>query len=365
MNKKDYIQYLHDTSDVVSPHLSALVETYRSIDRDLYDILLHFTRRRINKPLLKPALVRVCYELFSERSWKEIIPVCAAFEMVNISSYQANSAFDSKLDILSDADKDSQFIAAMLSRELAHNAIRELESRPPGRRLESLQQCISDANKWIYVAQHYDLNLLTVENLGVYADEAYYLQEYAKRCFYGSGVFSGLCAFAGGLLAGAGADDLQALKAFGESYGVALHVINDIGDYIPPSPGGQIRRDYQDQFSDLRNGRLTLPLYHVLTHASRSDKRELRTLMGNAHIDGVAMTRILEMLDEYQSIVFATRFAQQHMQVAKRHLGCRGRPFPRAVLGVMTSVSRSNKYFWAWRRWVARNKLRKQEVSHA
>lgn len=364
MNKPDYIQYLQDTSDLVSPHLSALVETYRAIDRDLYDILLHFTRRRINKPLLKPALVRVCFELFSERSWQEIVPACAAFEMVNISSYQANSAFDSKLNILSEADKDSQFIAAMLSRELAQDAIRELELFAPAGRLESLQQCISHANKWIYVAQHFDLNLLTVENLDVYADEAYYLQEYTKRCFYGSGVFSGLCAFAGGLLAGASAGNLQALKAFGEAYGLALHVINDIGDYIPPTPGGHIRRDYQEQFSDLRNGRLTLPLYHVLTHASRSDKAELRTLMDNAHINGVAMTRILELLDEYQSIVFARRFAQQHMQVAKGHLGCRGRPFPRAVLGVMTSVSRSNKYYWAWRRWIKGHVPCKGVASH-
>ena len=365
MKKQDYIQYLQDTSDLVSPRLSALVEPYRDIDHDLYDILLHFMRRRINKPLLKPALVRVCFELFSERSWEDIVPACAAFEMVNISSYQANSAFDSKLNILSDADKDSQFIAAMLSRELAHDAICDLKSIAPIGRLESLQQCISDANKWIYVAQHYDLNLLTVANLGAYEDEAYYLQEYTKRCFYGSGVFSGLCALAGGVLAGASDDDQQALKAFGEAYGLALHVINDLGDYIPPTPCGQIGRAYQDQFSDLRNGRLTLPLYHLLTHASSSDKSELRSLMDNARFDNVAMHRILQLLDEYQSIAFTKRFAHQHMEIAKGHLRRRGRSIARAVLGAMTSVSRSNKYYWAWHQWVASNRARERESCHA
>ncbi len=262
MDRKEYFNYLKDTSKLVLPYIEEQLELVCKNEPELKDVFLVFYKKRFSANLLKPTLFRLSYEICGGDKFKNIIPIAAAFEVLNISSYQANSSFDNKMGVLTKEEKDSQFIAAMISREISINLINESKNDIKESTLNDINNCISRSNHYIYKAQHYDLNLLTVNRIDKYVKYEEYLSKYIDRCYLGSGFFSGQCALGGAIVAKADENLQNKLMEFAELYGTALHILNDLADYYP----GEERRTklYQDDFSDFNNGRLTLPLYLLL-----------------------------------------------------------------------------------------------------
>ena len=266
MDRRKYIDYLNETSRMVMPIIVASVEKIVSDIPELEKHLILLLKHRIGKPLLKPTLFRLAFEVCGGKDFESYLPFAAACEMLNISSYQANSSFDNKFGILSNEDKDGQVMAAMITRELASKLTYSLSDKNVGeKKVIELANCISTSNLFIYKAQHYDLNLLSFSNQRMFEsyikDRNLFLCDYYKRCFFGSGIFSGQVALAGAIAANANESHRTALKNFGEIYGTALHKINDLGDFLPGEE--QFGRLYQDFFCDIRNGRLTLPVYEL------------------------------------------------------------------------------------------------------
>ncbi len=339
MTKQDYIDYLNDTALNVYPYIHELIKEHTWQDRGLYEIIMKIVERRKNKPLLKPALLRASFELCGGSNWKDIIPVCAAFELINISSYQANASFDNKFGTLIRQQRDSNFIAAMCTRELAQKCIMYVREIYDTSIINWLYDAISESNSNIYVAQHYDLNLLNTGNYHFYLDEDRFIEDYRKRCYYGSGIFTGRCAAAGAILTTQNVENVEKLKDFGELYGTGLHMINDLGDYVPNSAS---LKDYQDQFSDILNGRLTLPLYYlmkaesdyihsVLTkmEISKDDQIKLSSLLNTSGI----VSKVKESVNEYM------KKAMQHIDVFQGFNGY-------DLLCIMNSICKSNKYYY-------------------
>lgn len=343
MDKQRYVDYLNETSEKVSPFIQDVLQPYANLDRQLYEGIMFFVERRLHRQMLKPALLRAAYELCGGKEWEKITPACAAFEFINISSYQANATFDNKLGILTKKQQDTQFIAAMSTREVAEDCVRAMRGAFDDSLLARISDCMSISNKYIYIAQHWDINLLTVANADRYENYDYFLAEYAKRCHFGSGVFSGQCAYAGGLLAGASKNELDALKSFGEAFGTALHMINDLGDFIPPVDTGHQIRDYQDYFSDMRNGRLTLPVYLLRQHAALGD-----SLAQEALAKAKANPSTFE---DMRRVILQTAIHLRIVELAKTKVleaiatveWARGVP-SYGLLRAMLSVVESNKY---------------------
>jgi geranylgeranyl pyrophosphate synthase len=350
MDKQKYIDYLNDTSAQVSPFILEILQQYAELDAELYDGIMFLVSRRLGKPLLKPALLRATYELCGGKDWENIIPACAAFELINISSYQANSAFDNKLGVLTKNQKDTQFIASMATREVAEECLAFMHGTFDRDMLANVADCLSLSNKYIYTAQHWDINLLTLANKERYATPDYFIQEYTKRCHYGSGVFTGQCAYSGALLAGADTTDLEAMRRFGESYGTALHMINDLGDYVPGDPDGMHTRDYQDQYSDLRNRRLTLPLFLLLRKLSDGSEYRMAERITAAEVQKDDLLEVTRMLIRHGIGGEIRREVSGHIKQARDQL----RPFSknpaRWRLKLMLSIGRSNKYYGLLRR---------------
>jgi hypothetical protein len=101
MDKNIYFSHMRETTEKVFPVIIRYAEKIREINYDLYKTVMFFIDKRRQKLLLKPFLLRLSYEICGGNEWEEIIPACAAFELLNISSYQANSSFDNKVGILS------------------------------------------------------------------------------------------------------------------------------------------------------------------------------------------------------------------------------------------------------------------------
>ncbi len=344
MDRKEYINYLTETSDMVMPIiLDVMSESSLNIP-DLDDLLSFLSRMRMNRPLLKPTLFRLSYEACGGKDFEKFLPFAAACELLNISSYQANASFDNKLGVLSKKEKDNQVIAAMISRELAS----QLASRLKRNDIDSgvineLCICLTISNLYIYKAQHYDLNVLSVSNQPMFekyiSDRDLFLQDYHTRCYYGSGIFSGQVALAGAIAAGADEKYKNSLREFGEIYGTALHKINDLGDFLPGDERNG--KQYQDYFCDFKNERLTLPVYELYTRYQEVYSK-MKCLLNEEEPNYADVHGLFVSLDVVDTV---KKIAKGAYVAAKKSI--ENIPLSEHKRGLlsMLSVLKSNKYY--------------------
>lgn len=313
--------------------------------------VMFFVRRRLLRPLLKPALMRFAFELCGGRDWIRILPACTAFELLNISSYQANSAFDEKLGVLNRDDKDAQFIASMLSREAAFLSTDILLKHFPSHLVAKVHLAISEVNRFVYVAQHYDLHRLTSARYPSYLNEQAYIHEYRLRCLYGSGMFNGLCASVGALLAGACENSINSMKEFGIHFGSALQIVNDLGDLVPPDEALLCERFFQDHGSDFKNGRLTYPIYLLIKELGIQAYNNTRLSLDNDNMHNDIMYTIASALLDTDIINVVRDEINMHAKKAKSCLANHNSSPNKSYLLTMLSGLLSNKYFTAFRKY--------------
>lgn len=343
MERDKYFKYLADTSSLVIPLIKEQVELVCKNEVELKEILMLFYEKRFNNLLLKPALFRISYEICGGENFEKILPIAAAFEVLNISSYQANSSFDNKIGVLSKEEKDSQFIAAMISREISDKLINQCVGLVDHSILNEIKSCISKSNIFIYKAQHYDLNLLSKARIDYFNSYTKYLSFYTERCYLGSGVFSGQCSLAGAIAAKGHEKEKQALVQFAESYGTALHIINDLADFFP----GEERRSklYQDDFSDFKNGRLTLPLFLLLTSPKTKFLSEIIGLANKNEFTATDFSEIQKIIIE-NGIADSSKILVKELFIdAKKHLEIFEETYAKHLLLALLSVLESNKFY--------------------
>ena len=97
------------------------------------------------------------------------------------------------------------------------------------------------------------------------------------------------CATCCGALAAGGTPlEVEALGRFGEYFGMAYQVNDDLDDLLG-----------KDQISrDLRNGNVTLPLLHVYQHGNGAAKELVKRNFGNRNVTLAAMEEVRERMEE-------------------------------------------------------------------
>jgi geranylgeranyl pyrophosphate synthase len=353
MDRIEYFEELRETSKTVKPIIEKYSTTFYQRYEGIYRSIFYLTSERIKKNifLLKPFLVRLSYELTGGKNWERIAPICAAAELINISSYQANLSFDGKYGLATQDDKSNQFIASMITREMVANIVHDMIELISYGQAEKIAHSFAESNKFIYVGQYYDLNVLRLKSFDLSNDFSSYLKLYIERCDYLSGVFSEECAFIGGVLSGARDEELSALRAFGRNFGIGLHIVNDIGDLVPSSmiKVSRLKKRY-DQYSDIKHGKLTLPIMHFLKYGDEVQKKRMLEILGNSKISESDLFEITRILIISGSISFSKKLAKDYMKKAKNALRLFDASHARSLLSVMTSQLRSNKYFATLRR---------------
>lgn len=74
------------------------IKKLEKIDRPLFELVSANIYGRVNtkRPKLRPGLTRLGYEICGGKNWRKIIPICAAVEILNVSTYTINKIFDEK-----------------------------------------------------------------------------------------------------------------------------------------------------------------------------------------------------------------------------------------------------------------------------
>jgi geranylgeranyl pyrophosphate synthase len=343
MDKNIYFEEMRYTTEIVKPFIEKYLNLLKikEIFPGIYEDVSYFYRLRKNNLFLKPFLIRLCYEQCGGNNWEKIASICAAYELINISSYQANSAFDDKLGINSLKEKQGQFIASMITREISEIIISENIDLSENTKLKLLDS-ISRANRYIYIAQYYDLEMLNVINFNKYADIKAFLSDYEKRCLYGSGIYSEECAYAGAVLANASDYEINNLREFAKIYGTVLHMVNDIGDFIPQNIGSPtINKYYQDSYSDLKHHKLTLPIYKYLK-LNVSTNMDMIKRINNESV----LSQVIKDILKSSILLDCKKYCVQRGKLAKKSLDKLNHSRSNDLLKMMYSSIESNKYYY-------------------
>ena len=127
-------------------------------------------------------------------------------------------------------------------------------------------------------------------------------------------LFAG-CAQIGGMLGEAGEARELELREYGFNLGVMFQLIDDLLDFT-----GEAETIGKPIGGDLREGKVTLPIIHMLTQAGPDAHALVRGIVQQRHVTSDEWTRLKALLAEHRSIDYAYSRALEFGEAAKRHL---------------------------------------------
>jgi octaprenyl-diphosphate synthase len=119
----------------------------------------------------------------------------------------------------------------------------------------------------------------------------------------------------GSIIGGATDDQQDTLFRFGQHLGIAFQLADDTLDYA--ANGDQLGKALGQ---DLRQGKATLPLLHLLQHCPEQDRQMIKDRMETRTLSQDDLHRILTLMQEFGSISYAMDRAQAFVAAAKRDL---------------------------------------------
>ncbi|MEO8682687.1 MAG: polyprenyl synthetase family protein [Vicinamibacterales bacterium] len=127
-------------------------------------------------------------------------------------------------------------------------------------------------------------------------------------------LFAG-CAQIGGLLGEVSEDKQQALREYGFSLGTMFQVVDDLLDFT-----GAAEALGKPVGGDLREGKITLPIIHLLEHGGAEADALIRSVVRDRHVTVEDWARLKALLAEHRSIDYAYGRAVEFGESAKRQL---------------------------------------------
>jgi octaprenyl-diphosphate synthase len=129
----------------------------------------------------------------------------------------------------------------------------------------------------------------------------------------------GGCAEIGGMLGDVGPAHARELREYGFNLGIMFQLVDDLLDFT-----GEAETLGKPIGGDLLEGKMTLPVIHLLRHAGSDAGGLIRAVVKERHVGVDDWARIQRLLVEYGSIDYAHTRAVEFGEAAKRHL----RAFP-------------------------------------
>jgi octaprenyl-diphosphate synthase len=127
-------------------------------------------------------------------------------------------------------------------------------------------------------------------------------------------LFAG-CAQIGGMLGNAGEARELSLREYGFNLGVMFQLIDDLLDFT-----GEAETIGKPIGGDLREGKVTLPIIHLLQYGGAEADALVRDMVQEREVTAENWTRLRALLIEHRSIEYAYSRALEFGEAAKRHL---------------------------------------------
>jgi octaprenyl-diphosphate synthase len=125
----------------------------------------------------------------------------------------------------------------------------------------------------------------------------------------------GGCAEIGGMLGEVSAEKRQALREYGFNLGVMFQLVDDLLDFT-----GEAEALGKPIGGDLREGKITLPIIHLLQHGGPEADSLVRAIVLSRDVTPEQWARLKVLLTEHRSIEYAYGRAVEFGESAKRSL---------------------------------------------
>jgi octaprenyl-diphosphate synthase len=127
-------------------------------------------------------------------------------------------------------------------------------------------------------------------------------------------LFAG-CAQIGGMLGQAGEARELELREYGFNLGIMFQLVDDLLDFT-----GESETIGKPIGGDLREGKITLPIIHLLKHGGAEAEALVRGMVEDRDVTPENWARVKALLAEHHSIEYAYARAVEFGEAAKRHL---------------------------------------------
>ncbi|MBI4401233.1 MAG: polyprenyl synthetase family protein [Nitrospirae bacterium] len=134
----------------------------------------------------------------------------------------------------------------------------------------------------------------------------------------------------GAIIGGAQIDKQAALFRFGQHIGIAFQLADDTLDYA--ANGDRLGKSLGQ---DLRQGKATLPLLHLLQHCPDQDKQMIKDRMETRTLTEADLLRIISLMQEYGSISYTMDRASEFVVAANLDLASFEDSSPKRALSVV------------------------------
>jgi len=126
-------------------------------------------------------------------------------------------------------------------------------------------------------------------------------------------LFSFSC-FCGGLLGKVAANEIEALANYGLNFGIAFQMVDDCLDFI-----GDEKVMGKSLGSDLRKGKITLPLIYLLNSTSEKVRKKIIEFISSEEKDVITIV-IKEMLQKHEVMHRCAKKVMEYMERAKKEI---------------------------------------------
>lgn len=127
-------------------------------------------------------------------------------------------------------------------------------------------------------------------------------------------LFSAACEV-GGMLGNISEEERLALRNFGYKLGMAFQLVDDILDYT--SYDNVLGKHVG---TDLKEGKVTLPLIHAITSAKPRERLTIKKIMNKTNVTPGDFERVRKLIVKYQGIEYTSRIAREYIDDAKQAL---------------------------------------------
>jgi octaprenyl-diphosphate synthase len=125
----------------------------------------------------------------------------------------------------------------------------------------------------------------------------------------------GACCYIGGVLGGLSGERAESLRRFGITFGSAFQLVDDALDFT-----GKEQRLGKPVGSDLREGKVTLPVIVTLQHASPDEAALIKRFVHGDDRSPEAFQDIVALIQRYNGIEYALREAERFVEQAELEL---------------------------------------------
>jgi octaprenyl-diphosphate synthase len=119
----------------------------------------------------------------------------------------------------------------------------------------------------------------------------------------------------GGMLGSVTAEQQEALREYAFNLGIAFQIVDDLLDFT-----GDAAALGKPIGADLREGKMTLPLIHLLRQRHAAGERIVREIIATRTTTEAQWNELLQVLSEHRSIDYAFRRAEEFAERARKPL---------------------------------------------